>query len=228
MKRLGAVVLLALACIVSASGQSSPGSTPDATAQSNPPANPPANTPANSAVLPQGTGIVGTLSTVLDTKHSRAGDRVDVEVTQDVKPADRVLLKKGSHIIGQVTQVNAFSKGSDNAALEVVFDKVIPKGGAEFSTQLIVDALAAKREDASNDLQDGRGLAATSTRAGVSGGMLNAPAPLKPDAKGVFRIDGMSLMPMAKDKPPTSLMHSYSQNIHLDKGTEIVLFVVGP
>jgi hypothetical protein len=38
----------------------------------------------------------------------------------------------------------------------------------------------------------------------------------------------MSLMPIAKDKPPTSLLHSDSRNIRLEKGTEIVLVVVGP
>jgi hypothetical protein len=58
--------------------------------------------------------------------------------------------------------------------------------------------------------------------------MLSAPAPLRPDATGIFRIDGMSLLPMAKDKPPTSLLHSDSRNIHLEKGTEIVLVAVGP
>jgi len=223
MTRLGAIVILALAGAVSAAAQSTPGNTSDAPAQMAAPA----KASPSSASLPNGTGIVGTLSTNLDTKHSRAGDRVEVEVTQDVKPADRVLLRKGSHISGQITQVNAFSKGSDNAALEIVFDNVAPKGGDQISTYLAISALAAKRDDTTNDLQDGRGLNATSTRAGVAGGMLSAPAPLRPDAEGIFRIDGMSLMPMAKDKPPTSLLHSNSRNIHLEKGTEIVLVVVG-
>jgi hypothetical protein len=223
MTRLGAVVILALAWTGSAATQSALGNTPDAPAQSDAPA----KTSPSAASLPKGTGIVGILSTNLDTKHSRAGDRVEVEVTQDVKPADRILLKKGSHITGQITQVNGFSKGSDNAAMEIVFDKVVPKGGEQISTYLAVFALAAKRDESSNDLQDGRGLAATSTRAGVAGGMLSAPAPLRPDAKGIFRIDGMSLVPIAKDKPPTSLLHSDSRNIHLEKGTEIVLVVVG-
>jgi len=224
MTRLGAVVILALAWTVSAAARSTPSNTPDAPVQSDTPA----KTSPTSASLPNGTGIVGTLSTNLDTKHSRVGDRVEVEVTQDVKPADRILLRKGSHITGQITQVNAFSKGSDNAALEIVFDNVIPKGGEQISTHLAIFALAAKRDETSNDLYDARGLAATSARAGVAGGMLSAPAPLRPDATGIFRIDGMSLLPMAKDKPPTSLLHSDSRNIHLEKGTEIVLVAVGP
>jgi hypothetical protein len=224
MTRLGAVIVLALAWVAPAAAQSTSGSTSDAPAR----LDAAAKTSASSASLPNGTGIVGTLSTNLDSKHSRVGDRVEVEVTQDVKPADGILLRRGSRISGQITQVNAFSKGSDNAALEIVFDNVAPKGGEQISTYLAIYALAAKREDTSNDLQDGRGLTATTTRAGVAGGMLSAPAPLRPDAKGIFRIDGMSLMPIAKDKPPTSLLHSDSRNIRLEKGTEIVLVVVGP
>jgi hypothetical protein len=221
MTRLGAVVILALAWATSGAAQSS--HTSDATAQSDTAA----KASSTSATLPNGTGIVGTLSTNLDSKHSRVGDRVEVEVTQDVKPGDRILLRRGSHITGQITQANAFSKGSDNAAIEIVFDHVVPKGGEQISIYFAVYALAAKREDTSNDLQDGRGLNATSTRAGVAGGILSAPAPLRPDAKGIFRIDGMSLLPIAKDKPPTSLLHSDSRNIHLEKGTEIVLVVLG-
>jgi hypothetical protein len=221
MTRLGAVVILALAWAASGAAQSS--NTSDATAQSDTAA----KTSSSSATLPNGTGIVGTLSTNLDSKHSRVGERVEVEVTQDVKPGDRILLRRGSHITGQITDVNAFSKGSDNAAIEIVFDNVLPKGGEQISIHLAIYALAAKREDMASDLQDGRGLNATSTRAGVAGGMLSAPAPLRPDAKGIFRIDGMSLQPIAKDKPPTSLLHSDSRNIHLEKGTEIVLVVVG-
>jgi hypothetical protein len=221
MTRLGAVVILALAWAASGAAQS--GNTSDATAQSDTAA----KTSSSSATLPNGTGIVGTLSTNLDSKHSRVGERVEVEVTQDVKPGDRILLRRGSHITGQITDVNAFSKGSDNAAIEIVFDNVLPKGGEQISIHLAIYALAAKREDMASDLQDGRGLNATSTRAGVAGGMLSAPAPLRPDAKGIFRIDGMSLQPIAKDKPPTSLLHSDSRNIHLEKGTEIVLVVVG-
>jgi hypothetical protein len=223
MTRLGAVALLALAWAVSAAAQPTPTSTSDAPTQ----LDTPAKASASAASLPNGTGIVGTLSTNLDTKHSRVGDRVEVEVTEDVKPADRILLRKGSRITGQITQVNTFSKGTDNAQLEIVFDNLAPKGGEPISTYLAICALAAKRDETSNDLQDGRGLAATSTRAGVAGGMLSPPAALKPDAKGIFRIDGMSLLPMAKEKPPTSLLHSNSRNIQLEKGTEIVLVVVG-
>src|SRR5271155_5427354 len=115
MMRLGAALTLALVWAVSAGAQSAPSNPPDTPPQSNPPA----TKPSNSSGIPTGTGIVGILSANVDTKHSRVGDRVDVEVTQDVKPGGQVLLRRGSRATGQVTQVFAFAKGGSNAKLEI-------------------------------------------------------------------------------------------------------------
>jgi hypothetical protein len=224
MTRLAAGLTLALVWAVSAGAQSAPSNPPDTPPQSNLPA----KNPSNSLSLPDGTGIVGTLTTNLDTKHSRVGDRVEVEVTQDVKPAGQVLLRRGSHITGQVTLAYAFSKGNSNAKLEIMFDKVVAKSGEQIPTYLAICALAAKSDPTKDDVQDGRGLAATSTNAGVNGG-LGRPANglLKPDTKGVIGLESLRLTPMARDNPPTSLVRSESKDVRLEKGTEIVLVVVG-
>jgi hypothetical protein len=224
MTRLGAVFTLALLLAASAAAQSTPSNPPDTP----PPSNPPATNSSASLSLPNGTGIVGILSTNLDTKHSKLGDRVEVEVTQDVNPAGRVLLRRGSHITGQVTLCNAFSKGNSNSKLEIVFDKVIAKSGEQIPDYLAIYALAAKSDPTTDDLQDPRGLNATSTKAGVNGG-LGRPANglLKPDTKGVIGLESLRLTPMARDNPPTSLVRSESKDVHLPKGTEIVLVVVG-
>jgi hypothetical protein len=224
MTRLAAGLTLALVWAVSAGAQSTPSNPPDTPPQSNLPA----KNSNDSLSLPNGTGIVGTLSTNLDTKHSKVGDRVEVEVTQDVKPAGQVLLRRGSHITGQVTLAYAFSKGNSNAKLEIMFDKVVAKSGEQIPAYLAICALAAKSDPAVDDLQDGRGLAATSTKAGVNGG-LGRPANglLKPDTKGVIGLESLRLTPMARDNPPTSLVRSESKDVRLEKGTEIVLVVVG-
>jgi hypothetical protein len=226
MTRLAAALTLALVWAVSAAAQSTP---------SNPPDTPPQSSPlvkkaSASSSIPNGTGIVGTLTTNVDTKHSKVGDRVDVEVSQDVKPAGQVLLRRGAHITGQVALAYPFSKGDSNAKLEITFDKIIPKSGEQISTYLAISALAARSDPTKDDLQDGRGLAATSTTAGVSGG-LGRPANgmlLKPDTKGIIGMDSLRLPPLARDNPPTSLVRSESKDVRLEKGTEIVLVVVGP
>jgi hypothetical protein len=225
MTRLGAAITLALVSAVSAGAQSAPGNPPDTPPQSNLPL----KNASASLSLPNGTGIVGALTTNLDTKHSKVGDRVEVEVTQDVKPAGQVLLRRGSHITGQVALAYAFSKGDSTAKLEIVLDKVVAKSGEQIPTYLAIYALAAKNDPTKEDLQDGRGLAATSTRAGINGG-LGRPGNglLGPDTKGVIGLESLRLTPLARDNPPTSLVRSESKDVRLEKGTEIVLVVVGP
>ena len=221
MKRLGAAITVALISAVSAVAQSAPGNSPQS--------NLPLINASASLSLPNGTGIVGTLTTNLDTKHSKVGDRVEIEVTQDVKPAGQILLRRGSHITGQVALAYAFSKGDSTAKLEIVLDKVVAKSGEQIPTYLALYSLAAKNDPTKEDLQDGRGLAATSTRAGINGGM-GRPGNglLGPDTRGVIGLESLRLTPLARDNPPTSLVRSESKDVRLEKGTEIVLVVVGP
>ena len=221
MKRLGAAITVALISAVSAVAQSAPGNSPQS--------NLPLINASASLSLPNGTGIVGTLTSNLDTKHSKVGDRVEIEVTQDVKPAGQILLRRGSHITGQVALAYAFSKGDSTAKLEIVLDKVVAKSGEQIPTYLALYSLAAKNDPTKEDLQDGRGLAATSTRAGINGGM-GRPGNglLGPDTRGVIGLESLRLTPLARDNPPTSLVRSESKDVRLEKGTEIVLVVVGP
>ena len=92
---------------------------------------------------------------------------------------------------------------------------------------LVIYALAAKIEPATNDLQDRRGMDATTARAGAAGGLGRpAHAPLQADTIGVFGLDSLTLVPMARDEPPTTLVRSENQDVRLEKGTGIVLVVV--
>jgi hypothetical protein len=223
MTRLGAAVTLALVWAVSVGAQSTPSNPPDTPPQSNLPV----RNSTDSLSLPKGTGIVGILSTNLDTRHSKVGDRVDVEVTQNVKLGGHILLRSGSHVTGQITQVYAFSKGDSNAKLEIVFDNVVSKSGEQIPSYLVIFALAAKSDPTTDDLQDPRGLDATSQRAGIAGGLGSPPnGLLQPDTKGIFGLDALTLVPIARDKPPTSLVRSESKDVRLEKGTGIVLVVV--
>lgn len=157
------------------------------------------------------------------------GDPVEVEVTQNVLGGDRVVLAKGSRVTGHVTDVSSFSRKVTNARLEVVFDSISSKDGGHISTYLSVYALAARHDDASeNNIADPRGMNATATTAGVAGGLGHpAGGQLRPGSRGVFNMEDVSLFPMARDNPPTSLVRSQSRDIHLDKGTEILLVVAG-
>lgn len=222
--RIALAVLFALAFTLCAGARSAAKTLPSDSPQSSPPA----TASSDTISVPVGLGIVGTLSTELDTRHSRVGDPVEVEVTQDVLEGDHVVLRRGSHVAGHVTDISAYSRKVTNARLEIVFDKIIPKSGGEISTYLVVYAIAARHDEASDNMQDSRPMAASAQSPRVpSGGAGPAGNMLKPDSKGVFNLFDLSLTPMARDNPPTSLVHSQAQDILLDKGTEVVLVVEG-
>jgi len=224
MARLSPVAIIpALAWAISAAPQSTPSNAPTPPVQSNASGN---NTASHAAHLPAGAPVVGVLSTNLDTRHSRLGDRVEVEVTQDLQLGGHVLLTRGSHVTGQITQVSAFSRGEQNAKLEVVFNTVTPKHGAQISTHLVICALAAP-PDPSAPAGGFAGVDPVGEHTAVAGKPGNPMnRQLRPESRGVIGLEGVTLLPLARQKPPTSALHSTSQNIHLQKGTEIVLIVV--
>lgn len=81
--------------------------------------------------------LSGKLSTGVDTRDSKVGDRVEVEVDEDVKTGGRIRLEKGSTVMDKVTQVTTFSGGKQSAKLELVFNGVASKGREQTPTHLI-------------------------------------------------------------------------------------------
>ena len=55
-----------------------------------------------------------TLANSLDAKKNKPGDRVEARTTQDVKQDGKVVLKKGTHLVGHVTQAQAREGSSHN------------------------------------------------------------------------------------------------------------------
>jgi len=78
----------------------------------------------------------------LDAKSAKAGDEVTAKVTEDVKSNGKVVVHKGSKLMGHVTEVQARSKGSADSRLGIVFDKAVLRGGEEMSFSGAVQALA--------------------------------------------------------------------------------------
>jgi len=120
--------------------------------------------PAEARVLWLGAGS----SEKLDTKHTKPGQSVVVEVTRDVKSGDQVVLKKGSLVKGTVTEVQAFSKGS-SAQLEIAFDRVAAKDGEQIPAHFAVYALAAQLEKQPGDIYATQGYKGLANSASVSG-----------------------------------------------------------
>jgi hypothetical protein len=95
-----------------------------------------------SAVLASGTTLNAELTHSLDAKNAKPGDQVTAKVTQDVKSNGKVVVHKGSKLVGHVTEARARSKENAESRLGVVFDHAILEGGQEMSFNGAVQALA--------------------------------------------------------------------------------------
>jgi hypothetical protein len=98
---------------------------------------------ANPAVtkLDSGTCLVVELSTSLNAKKLQPGDRVTAKVIQAVIVGGKVVIPRGSKLIGNVTEAKARSKEYPESRLGIIFAKVMVKNGGELSLDAIVQAL---------------------------------------------------------------------------------------
>lgn len=95
-----------------------------------------------SGALSSGTTLQAELSKSLDAKKAKPGDEVTAKLTQDVKENGKVVLHKGSKLVGHVTEAQAKSKENAESKLGVVFDKAVLKGGEEMAFSGVIQAVA--------------------------------------------------------------------------------------
>ncbi len=108
-----------------------------------------ANAGNSSASLSNGTKIDATLATSLDAKRSKPGDEVEVRTEEDVKEDGKVVLKRGTHLVGHVTQAQARASGQTQSQLGIVFDHALLKNGQEVPFSASIQALASAQSAAS-------------------------------------------------------------------------------
>ncbi len=95
-----------------------------------------------SGALSSGTTLPAELTKSIDAKKAKPGDQVTAKLTQDVKANGKVVLHKGSKLVGHVTQAQAKSKENAESKLGVVFDKAVLKDGQEVAFNGVIQALA--------------------------------------------------------------------------------------
>jgi hypothetical protein len=134
-----------------------------------------ANAGHSSASLSEGTAMNAALSQPVDAKKNKLGDPVTAKTTQATKSEGRVVIPKGSRLVGHVTECKQRSKEEKESALGIVFDKAILKNGEEIPLNVTIRALAAAQTAAASsaggdDLSAGGG-AMGSARASGGGAL---------------------------------------------------------
>ncbi len=128
-----------------------------------------------SSALSSGTAMNASLSQPVDAKKNKPGDQVTAKTTEATKSEGKVVIPKGTKLIGHVTECKQRSKEEKESALGIVFDKAVLKNGEEIPLNVTIQALAAAQTAASgavggDDLSAGGG-AMGSARASGGGAL---------------------------------------------------------
>jgi hypothetical protein len=99
-------------------------------------------TEKGTAELSSGTTLQAELTKSIDAKKAKSGDEVTAKLTQDVKADGKVVMHKGTKLVGHITEAQARSKENAESKLGVVFDKAVLKGGQEMTFSGVIQALA--------------------------------------------------------------------------------------
>src|SRR5882762_858014 len=146
-----------------------------ATASSNTSSSTSAKAGQSSAALSSGTAMNASLSQPVDAKKNKPGDQVTAKTTEATKSEGKVVIPRGTKLIGHVTECKQRNKEEKESALGIVFDKAVLKNGEEVPLNVSIRALAAAQSAASSsiggdDLSAGGG-AVSSARASGGGAL---------------------------------------------------------
>jgi len=197
------------------------------------------------ASLAPGSTIPVELNSSIDSKKAKAGDPITAHTLESLKSTDdRLILPKGAKIEGHVTQATARSKGGNESALGIQFDKAFLKDGGEIPLNVIIRAMAGPVNfSAPSDLGTTPNLGTTQTSpmrnappptpqastGGVEPDASSAPSqPLDAKSRGVIGLHGITLKAELANNRPASVVVSNGKSVHLDGGTQMLLVEQAP
>ena len=121
---------------------------------------------------------------------------------ETVKSDGKVVIPKGTKLVGHVTQARARAKGESESALGVAFDKAILKNGQELPLNLTIQALAAAQTAASSSVGEddfGAGGGAIASARASGGGVLGGVKSTAGSTTGAVTNTAASVGGVARD-----------------------------
>jgi hypothetical protein len=151
-----------------------------------------ANAGPASANLSSGTTLNAELVSSVDAHKCHPGQRVVAKTTRDVKEDGHVVLRKGTRLIGHVSEAEAKTKANAESSLGIVFDEAVMKGGQSVPFHAAIQALAQVQSQAAvggDDLMGSGGGMGSAGAMGAGGsrggGMLGGAGSAVGSATGV-------------------------------------------
>ncbi|HXT73696.1 MAG TPA: hypothetical protein VN785_07570 [Candidatus Angelobacter sp.] len=154
-------------------------------------ANASANAGGTSAGVSSGMTINTELQTTLDARKCHPGQRVVAKTTQDVKEDGHVVLRRGTQLIGHVTEAQARTKANSESSVGIVFDEAVMKKGEQVPFHATIQALAAAQSMSAasldNDMMEPSGAPMGSGGGSMGGGVVGGAGSAVGSAAGATR-----------------------------------------
>ncbi len=125
------------------------------------------------AGLASGSTLNAALSSPIDSRKCKPGDRVNAKTTEAAKSDGKTAIPKGTKLVGHVTQASARANGESESALGIVFDKAILKNGQEVPLNVAIQAIASAQGNASvagGDVDTMGSMGGSAAGSGMAGG----------------------------------------------------------
>ena len=130
------------------------------------------NASTAAGTLAAGTQISGQLENTLDVKKLKPGDQVILKTKDAVRSNGQVIAKKGSRLVGRVTDVSRRAKGKGESSIGIVFDR-LENGAMQIPLSATITSVfnTSTRTTANNGMIDSDidMSSSTGTRAGGGG-----------------------------------------------------------
>jgi hypothetical protein len=207
-------------------------------------------------ILVGGTVLNAELNSPLDSKKAKPGDKVEGHTTVDLRTDGRMLIPKGTKLIGHITEASARSKGDSESTLAIQFDKATPRNGEEIPLNVEIRAMAAPQQDfsggspgpGSDPMSDRGGAAAGGSPMGATRSMgsqsstqnpANSPrtdtapagaiggGPLAANSRGVYGMHGLQIITDPSKANAGTIINSSGKNVRLEDGTRLLLIARG-
>jgi len=165
----------------------------------------PSVTTSSEASLAGGTAINAVLNSSIDTKKAKPGEQITAHITDAVKSSDgRMILPKGTKLVGHVTQASARSKDQGESILAIQFDKAMLKDGQEVTLHnAVLQALAAPPQQSSSFATD-------TDRMGSTAGAPPSNNPSMSGSRGARPAGTPTAQPYPNDNPSGRTSNSES------------------
>ena len=93
----------------------------------------------------------------MDASKCQPGQEITAKTTQDVKQNGRVVLRKGTRLVGHVTEAQARTKENAESSIGIAFDEAVMKNGTHVPFHAAIQALAESQASAENAMYGGGG-----------------------------------------------------------------------